>query len=250
MMLLSLPNEILIVIVHGILDRKDKVNLASCSRRLLELLLPYAYETVTVNSTCKQAVSRLTTTVIRNKTLAPAVRHIRLIEGSCKHRRKLLVHRQVIDYALQFASTDCETQEWRDALLGRGIKWCDGQGDAWKAVLFSLLRNLETLEMYWEDVIEFQLRVFERAAMQRNHTEDRQVLPRLQDVRLLGGERLDVAEVKIFFLLPSMRKLSCYFINDTPMGDDLPERTSPIRELSLYHSLTSTGFSTAHSFLC
>ncbi|KAL4876357.1 hypothetical protein BJY04DRAFT_223145 [Aspergillus karnatakaensis] len=268
----SLPNEIYILIAGFVQSPTDRLNLALCSKQLHQLLIPQAYESILVRSSCIRALSRLAATLYRNKRAAAAVRSLRFSNQNCSHKQKLFIDRELMaEFTGKISSrveeeeeeeeedwTDTEeddgesnmeaqeewkdaelVNEWRDTLLGRRNEISGEQCDAWMAVLLTLMPKVEILHMSLDQSTKYRQQI-----LQSPHLALGRLFTCLKEVTIPCSKTavgVDVQEIMPFFKLPVMKKLVSCWVNDFGPPDDQKGRDSSIADLRAQNCNSRTG---------
>ncbi|CEL04021.1 hypothetical protein ASPCAL05155 [Aspergillus calidoustus] len=250
-MLTDLPNEILLLISRNLPDTSDVLHFASCSRDLQELLLSQAYSCVTLRPDCIATLSRLTTVLSHKPSLAARVRHLHLASTEpCSHKcRARYSPNRVHQILNNLALTEEELTEWKDALVGKGDREWD-QEDAWWAMLWTLLPNLEKLDIAWENGTDYRERVLERIGATGNRFNLGSTFTKLREVNLKWWRTevgISTEEVLLFFRLPALERFSGYYVierygDDEDTDEEVTEGVSTVTDIQLHSSNSSTGF--------
>lgn len=236
-MLTSLPNEILINIT-GFLDN---------------VLLPYAFTSIFMNSDCRWTLSCLVDTLLRKPRCGAAVRSLSLIGGPCRHSRKLRFNRELLTRALQrIAHTEEELVEWRDDLEGNPTDgWGGYTEDVWRAVLLSLVPNLETLEVGWYPTQKYTEKILSKAPNHETPFDVRRAFTRLRSVSIpewdCDDTPINACDIMNSFGFPSLQQFSGYGVADFADNDEVSRITklgafSNVNDISFYGSNSTNGF--------
>ncbi|KAL3456378.1 hypothetical protein BJX64DRAFT_270766 [Aspergillus heterothallicus] len=255
MLLTDLPSEILLIISKSLPSTRDVLRFASCSHRLWDLLLPQAYSCITINSGCISSLSRLATLLIRKPLLASRVRclHICPLTHPCKHKCKARYNPGSVDSILsKLRYTENEKEEWNDSLIGYGdAKW--DQEDAWWAMLWTMLPNIEELDVSWDYGTEYRERILKRMAPPHVQFNLGLTLLRLREVTLSVSANdfatwISSEDALLFFRLPALETFSGYHIIEpaTNVDDDTDEESptgfSAVTNIQLHSSNSLNGF--------
>ncbi|KAL3486059.1 hypothetical protein BJX62DRAFT_216080 [Aspergillus germanicus] len=250
-MLTDLPNEILFLISRNLPDTSDVLHFASCCRALQELLLSQAYSCVTLRPDCIATLSRLTTVLSHKQSLAARVRHLHLASTEpCSHKcRASYSPNRVHQILSKLAFTEEELSEWKEALVGKGDREWD-QEDAWWAMLWTLLPNLEKLDIAWENGRDYRERVLERVGATGNRFNLGSTFTKLREVNLKWWRTevgISTEEVLLFFRLPTLERFSGYYVieryeYDEDTDEEVAEGFSTVTDIQLHSSNSSTGF--------
>ncbi|BCS28190.1 uncharacterized protein APUU_61238S [Aspergillus puulaauensis] len=273
-MLASLPNKVLIGITDFLGDQKDRVHLAASCRHFRKILLPYAFNSISLNSTCEWTLSCLVHTLLQQPRCGAAVRSLSLTVGRCRHSRKVRFDRELLTRALQrIAHTEEELVKWRDNLEGKSTEASDlySEGawldyleekstdewglytkDAWRAVLLILVPNLETLNIEWHPSEKYTQKVFSRALNHEKPFDTRPAFTRLRSISIQEWEYDDTlikaCDIVNSFRFPSLRQFSCYGVADFADDDEVSRITklgafSKVTDIAFYNSNSTNGFS-------
>lgn len=255
-MLASLPNEILIHITGFLADQKDRVHLVGSCRHFRDVLLPYAFTSIAVNSNCRWTLSCLVHTLLQKPRCGAAVRSLSLINGHCTHSEKLRLNRALLTRALKrIAHTEEELVEWRDNLEGKSTDRWDGHTeDAWRAVLLSLAPNLETLTIEWHTAEKYTGKVLTRASNREKPFDTHPAFARLRSVSIPEWDCDDTPiiadDILHFFRFSSLRQFSAYGVADGADEDEASTMKnlgalSNVTDVSFYGSNSANGFSSS-----
>ncbi|KAL2857219.1 hypothetical protein BJY01DRAFT_136758 [Aspergillus pseudoustus] len=252
MMLTDLPNEILLLVARHLPDTTDVLHFASCSRGMKDLLLPHAYTCVTITSNCISSLSRLATVLSCKPSLGSRVRclHIGPPARPCKHKCNARYNPSGINSILsKLAYTEEEKHEWNDSLIGRGDSDWE-QEDAWWAILWTLMPNIEELDVTWQYGTDCRERILERVGALSDRFNVGSTFMKLREVNLklwckdvvISGE-----DALLFFRLPALRKFLGYYILELGANRDDPDEEelqgfSTVTDIELHSSNSSTGF--------
>lgn len=247
-MLTSLPNEILINITGFLDEQKDRVHLAASCRHFRNVLLPYAFTSIFMNSDCRWTLSCLVDTLLRKPRCGAAVRSLSLIGGPCRHSRKLRFNRELLTRALQrIAHTEEELVEWRDDLEGNPTDgWGGYTEDVWRAVLLSLVPNLETLEVGWYPTQKYTEKILSKAPNHETPFDVRRAFTRLRSVSIpewdCDDTPINACDIMNSSGLPSLQQFSGYGVADFADNDEVSRITklglSPTSKISPFMAAT------------
>ncbi|KAJ0417261.1 hypothetical protein BJY00DRAFT_316042 [Aspergillus carlsbadensis] len=250
-MLTDLPNEILLLIARNLPETSDVLHFASCCRGLQELLLSQAYSCVTLRPDCIATLSRLTTVLSQKPSLATHVRHLHFAPTEpCSHKCGARYSPNSVHQVLsKLTCTEEELTEWKDALVGKGDREWD-QGDAWWAMLWTLLPNLEKLDIAWENGTNYREKVLERIGATGNRFNLGSTFTKLHEVNLKWWRTevgISTEEVLLFFRLPALERFSGYHVIERYEDDEGPDEEaaegfSNVTDIQLHSSNSSTGF--------
>lgn len=252
-MLTSLPNEILINITGFLDEQKDRVHLAASCRHFRNVLLPYAFTSIFMNSDCRWTLSCLVDTLLRKPRCGAAVRSLSLIGGPCRHSRKLRFNRELLTRALQrIAHTEEELVEWRDDLEGNPTDgWGGYTEDVWRAVLLSLVPNLETLEVGWYPTQKYTEKILSKAPNHETPFDVRRAFTRLRSVSIpewdCDDTPINACDIMNSFGFPSLQQFSGYGVADFADNDEVSRITklgafSNVNDIFFYGSNSTNGF--------
>lgn len=273
-MLTSLPNEVLIDITGFLDHREDRVHLAASCRHFHNVLLPYAFTSISMNSNCEWVLSCLVHTLLQQPRCGAAVRSLSLTVCRCRHSRKLRFDRELLTGALQrIAHTEEELVKWRDDLAGKYTdasdlyskdawldyleekstdEWGLYTRDAWRAVLLSLVPNIETLTIEWHPSEKHTQKVFSRALNHEKPFDTRPAFTRLRSISIQEWE-YDDAVIKACDIVnslrfPSLRQFSCCGVADFADDDEVSRITklrafAKVTDIAFYNSNSTNGFS-------
>jgi hypothetical protein len=96
----------------------------SC-RHFRDVLLPFAFTSIAVDSNCRWSLSCLAHTLLQKPRCGGAVRSLSLINGHCTHSDKLRLNRALLTRALKRLAYTEELVECGDNLEGKSTDGSD-----------------------------------------------------------------------------------------------------------------------------
>ncbi|CRL23169.1 Cyclin-like F-box [Penicillium camemberti] len=231
--LVSLPTEVLLVIIRHLPTQEDRLNLAKCNRRMYtQLQLEAAIRMELDPYYCAKRIKNLIGFLLSNTSIAGAVKSLKLGRmWICdRHRTSQQATARSIDSTLKFDPPSTQAlQRWLDELFPADIP------GAWQALVICLLPNIKYLEWVCDDpdtifTDAMSLReVFFKVPLDVGRSSSN------------GNRAWSIAQLKHFFQTPSTRKIKAYgLIGTCPRL--APPDSSSISHVELHQSFLDFGF--------
>ncbi|RDW68880.1 uncharacterized protein DSM5745_08640 [Aspergillus mulundensis] len=246
--LCSLPNDILILIAESLEERNDRLSLARCCHHFHDVLMPVAFTNIDVQSNCPFVLSCLVHLILRNPRYGESVRSLNLAFWLCDHPLKCRFKRKLMLGAIRrLTQNEEDIEAWENCLRDKPETGGWGQADGWRAMLLTLVPNLEVLSIHGELVSALRGKIVTRASRGEKPFNTVPVLGHLREVNLRGWLEHAPASLEDdiipFLTFPTMRELSLTELYDDGKCEDneLPTE-SGISKLAFWESNSQTGF--------
>ncbi|KAL4905565.1 hypothetical protein BDW74DRAFT_177934 [Aspergillus multicolor] len=249
MELCFLPNEILILIAESREERNDCLSLARCCRLFYETLMPLAFTKIELQSNCQYVLSILVHMLYGTIAMLK-VWSLNLKLRWCDHPSKPRFKRKLMLEAIRrLTKSEYNIESWENYLREKPDTSGWGPTDGWKALLLTLVPNLEVLSIEGEFISTLRRQVVTKVSRRQRPFATVLALGRLREVSLEAG--LSVAsgasfledDIIPFLSLPTMCELSCRcFYDSGEYGEEQIPTKCDIDDLAFWDCNSQTGF--------
>ncbi|KAL5332399.1 hypothetical protein BJX70DRAFT_407641 [Aspergillus crustosus] len=254
----SPPDDILVLIADCLEDHDDRYNAIFVNRQFHATFSGSLYRSVTLNN--RSQIQSFTKTLILHPHLIPVVHSLAIEDRRHGSEKPTLTHDDLAMFSLQasqISQSAGEHLQWEQDL-------CLGKGEAWTALLLSIVTNLRFLKLRCHTFSQYLETLFTRATTQQKPFDTRPAFHRLEELSLALVDGKDEekqsfsnSQIRPFLRLLRLQRLSIdSFVeylppsdqgdNDDSDSNDDPSKPSisPISDLILTSSNAPDGTST------